>query len=66
MPEVIDEAGATGCGGAIVISAGFAEVEAGRELQRALREAALRHELPLCGPNGNGIYSGRRPGADVG
>jgi acetyl-CoA synthetase len=57
VPEVIEEAGAAGCGGAIVISAGFAEVDSGRELQARLREAALRHDLPVCGPNGNGMIA---------
>ncbi len=57
VPNVIEEAGGTGCGGAIVISAGFAEVESGRELQARLRESALRHGLPVCGPNGNGIIA---------
>ncbi len=57
VPDAVEQAGASGCGGAIVISAGFAEVEAGRELQDQLREAALRHDLPLCGPNGNGIIA---------
>lgn len=57
VPEAVEQAGASGCGGAIVISAGFAEIEAGRELQKQLREAALRHDLPVCGPNGNGIIA---------
>jgi acetyl-CoA synthetase len=57
VPEAVEQAGASGCGGAIVISAGFAEIEQGRRLQDELREAALRHDLPLCGPNGNGIIA---------
>jgi acetate---CoA ligase (ADP-forming) len=57
VPDAVEQAGATGCGGAIVISAGFAEVETGRDLQARLRDAALRHDLPLCGPNGNGIIA---------
>ena len=57
VPDAVEQAGASGCGGAIVISAGFAEIEAGRELQDQLREAALRHDLPVCGPNGNGIIA---------
>jgi acetate---CoA ligase (ADP-forming) len=55
VPEVIDGAGARGCGGAVVISAGFAEVASGRGLQDKLEAAALRHSLPVCGPNCNGI-----------
>ena len=59
VPEVIEEAGALGCGGAIVYGAGFGEVAAGEEHERRLREAAARHELPVCGPNGNGIVAVR-------
>lgn len=57
VPGLIDEAGRLGVGGAVVIAAGFAEVEHGRDLQRQLRETALRHDLPVCGPNGNGLVS---------
>lgn len=55
VPDVIEAAGARGCGGAVVISAGFAEVDAGRGLQAELVAAAERHALPVCGPNCNGI-----------
>ncbi len=55
VPDVIDAAGTRGCGGAVVISAGFAEVASGVELQSALRAAARRHALAVCGPNCNGI-----------
>ena len=57
VPDVISEAAASGCGGAIVLSAGFGEIEEGRELERRLREAAGAGGLPLCGPNGNGIVA---------
>lgn len=57
VPELIDQAGSLGVGGAVVVAAGFAEVEHGRELQRQLRDNALRHDLPVCGPNGNGLIS---------
>ena len=71
VPAVIDEAGAIGCGGAVVFGAGFGEMEAGAGAgggavdhaadgaahERALRDAALRHDLPVCGPNGNGIVA---------
>lgn len=57
VPAAIREAGERGCGGAVVLSAGFGEVEAGRALERELRDAALAHGLPVCGPNGNGIVS---------
>ncbi len=57
VPEVIEQAGARGCGGAVVFSAGFAEVAEGAERQRELVAAAARHRLPVCGPNCNGIVS---------
>jgi acetyl-CoA synthetase len=57
VPEAIEEAGARGCGGAVVIGAGFAEVAAGRRLQRELVAAASRWDLPVCGPNCNGIVA---------
>jgi acetate---CoA ligase (ADP-forming) len=74
VPAVIDEAGALGCGGAVVYGAGFGEMAAapgqfgrsaggslaaaaGAEGERELREAARRHALPVCGPNGNGIVA---------
>jgi acetyl-CoA synthetase len=57
VSEVIEQAGALGCGGAVIYSAGFAEVESGVELQKALVAAAQRHDLPVCGPNGNGIVA---------
>jgi acetyl-CoA synthetase len=57
VPAVVRDAAARGCGGAVVISAGFGEVEEGRALERELRQAALDGGLPLCGPNGNGIFA---------
>ncbi|HEY2636823.1 MAG TPA: CoA-binding protein, partial [Solirubrobacteraceae bacterium] len=53
----IEQAGARGCGGAVVFSAGFGEVESGRAHQEDLVAAARRHRLPVCGPNCNGIVS---------
>jgi acetate---CoA ligase (ADP-forming) len=57
VPDVIEQAGALGCGGAVVFSAGFAEVPEGAGLQAQLTAAAQRHALPVCGPNCNGIVS---------
>ena len=55
-PAVIEEAGALGCGGAVVFAAGFRE--GGRpELEDELRDAALRHALPVCGPNCDGLIA---------
>ena len=39
-PEVIADAAERGCGGAVVLSAGFGEIAEGRGLERELREAA--------------------------
>ena len=50
----------------MILSAGFGEIEAGRELEAALGEAALEHGLPVCGPNGNGIVAARGARGDVG
>jgi acetate---CoA ligase (ADP-forming) len=57
VPAVISDTVARGCGGAIVLSAGFGEIREGRELERELREVAAAGGLPLCGPNGNGIVA---------
>ncbi|HEY2768982.1 MAG TPA: CoA-binding protein, partial [Solirubrobacteraceae bacterium] len=57
VPAAVEQAGALGCGGAVVIGAGFAEVPEGAALQRDLVDAAMRHELPVCGPNCNGIVA---------
>ena len=57
VAAVVDEAGAIGCGGAVVYGAGFGEIAQGTVLESELTEAARRHGLPLCGPNGNGIVA---------
>ncbi|HEX7300464.1 MAG TPA: acetate--CoA ligase family protein [Solirubrobacteraceae bacterium] len=57
VPEVVDQVGARGCGGAVVYGAGFGEAEDGGALEEALRVAAARHDLPVCGPNCDGIVA---------
>jgi acetate---CoA ligase (ADP-forming) len=72
VAAAVEEAGAIGCGGAVVFGAGFGEMAAGAiagnvaaideaaagaDLEAELRAAAARHGLPLCGPNGNGIVA---------
>jgi acyl-CoA synthetase (NDP forming) len=59
VPAAVDEAGSIGCGGAVVYGAGFGEAAAaaGAAHEEALRAAAARHDLPVCGPNGNGIVA---------
>lgn len=57
VPAVVADAARLRCGGAVVVSAGFGEVESGKGLERALRDAANAAGMPVCGPNGNGIVS---------
>src|SRR4051794_26407034 len=54
VPAVIHEAGATSCGGAVVFGAGFAEGGA-VALEDGLVAAAVRHGLPVIGPNCDGM-----------
>jgi acetyl-CoA synthetase len=55
--DVVKEAGALGCGGAVVFGAGFGEIESGATLEAELAATAAAHDLPVCGPNGNGIVA---------
>ncbi|MGA7436392.1 MAG: acetate--CoA ligase family protein [Solirubrobacterales bacterium] len=57
VPDVISESVERGCGGAVVLSAGFGEVHSGREHEDKLRRIALAGGFPVCGPNGNGVVS---------
>jgi acetyl-CoA synthetase len=56
VPAVVEQAGALGAGGAVVYAAGFAEA-GGAALEAELRAAALRHDLPVCGPNCDGLVA---------
>jgi acyl-CoA synthetase (NDP forming) len=60
VPGVIAECGAKGIRHAIVFSAGFEEVEGGKEIARQLAEAARKHNVAVLGPNCQGIWSVRR------
>src|SRR4249920_2474841 len=56
--RMIDDCGARGVKGIMVVSSGFAEAgEEGRELQAELREAALRNRIPVLGPNVEGFVN---------
>ena len=55
--DVVKEAGALGCGGAVIFGAGFGEIESGAALEAELAAVAAGHGLPVCGPNGNGIVA---------
>jgi acetyl-CoA synthetase len=54
---VLIEAGERGCGGAIVLAAGFGETASGRPLEEELLAAARVAGIPVCGPNGNGVVA---------
>ena len=56
---VIEEAAEMGAGGAVVISAGFAEAGAeGAEAERRLRAISREAGLPIIGPNCQGVSAG--------
>jgi acetyltransferase len=58
VPGVLRDCIEKGIKGAVVISAGFAEVgEEGREIERAMVEVARSGGIRLVGPNGMGIWS---------
>jgi acyl-CoA synthetase (NDP forming) len=59
VPGIIEECGEKGIKCAIVLSAGFEEIESGRGHARRLREAALKHRVAVLGPNGQGVWSVR-------
>jgi len=55
---MIDDCAAHGVRSVMVVSSGFAEAgDEGRALQERLREAALRHHLPVLGPNVEGFVN---------
>lgn len=56
--RMVDECAAAGVRSAMVVSSGFAEAgPEGVHLQERLREAALRHRLPVLGPNVEGFVN---------
>jgi acyl-CoA synthetase (NDP forming) len=56
--RMIDGCGAKGVRGIMVVSSGFAEAgDEGRALQDELRAAALRHRIPILGPNVEGFVN---------
>jgi len=56
--DTLQQAGQIGAKGAVVITAGFKEVGGhGVELERRLKEAANRADIPLVGPNCLGVIN---------
>jgi 4-hydroxybutyrate---CoA ligase (ADP-forming) len=57
-PSVMEEVGKKGIKGAIIVSAGFKEVdEAGAKLEREVGEIAKNYDIKVIGPNCLGIMS---------
>ncbi|MDQ4066621.1 MAG: acetate--CoA ligase family protein [Thermoproteota archaeon] len=57
-PPVMEEVGKKGIKGAIIVSAGFKEVdEAGAKLEREVGEIAKKYDIKVIGPNCLGIMS---------
>jgi acetyl coenzyme A synthetase (ADP forming)-like protein len=58
VPAVVEECGEAGCGGLVVVSAGFAETgRAGAEAERQIVSSARRHGMRLVGPNCMGVIN---------
>jgi acetyl-CoA synthetase (ADP-forming) len=54
--EIFEDCGKAGVKGAVVVSAGFAEMgAAGKELQNRLVEISRRYDIPFVGPNCIGV-----------
>lgn len=56
---LIAECGKKGIRNAVVLSAGFEELEGGEENARQLAEAARQYNVAIMGPNCNGLWSVR-------
>jgi acyl-CoA synthetase (NDP forming)/GNAT superfamily N-acetyltransferase len=58
VPDVIDDCGAAGVRGAVILSAGFAEVgRDGRALEAEVLERVRRHGMRVIGPNCFGVVN---------
>jgi acetyltransferase len=58
VPEIVKQCRETGCGGAVVISAGGKEIgAAGAQIEGAIRSAAIDDRFRIIGPNCLGIMS---------
>lgn len=57
VPEAIRECGLKGIKNVVVLSAGFEETVAGRELGAAIGRYAAQYEMTVLGPNSEGLWS---------
>lgn len=56
VADLLEEAGRLGVRGAVIISAGFAEIgQAGELLQQRVAQVAATYEMVICGPNTVGV-----------
>jgi len=63
VPELVDECGRAGIGGAVIISAGFKEIgEEGRLLEQRITATRKQYGMRILGPNCLGFV---RPNAGV-
>jgi acetyltransferase len=60
VPSIVEECGASGVSGVIIVSAGFKEAgERGNNLERQIREHQRKYGLRIIGPNSFGIIRPR-------
>ena len=59
VPGILEECGAAGISGALVIASGFAEESGGKglDLQRRMLGIAQRYDMAVCGPNSTGFLN---------
>ncbi|MEM2908888.1 MAG: CoA-binding protein [Candidatus Bilamarchaeaceae archaeon] len=56
VPQVVEECGRKGVGGALILSGGFEEIGR-RDLAVALRKSAEENDMPIIGPNCLGVFN---------
>lgn len=59
VPELLDQCGKKGVNGAVLITAGYKEIEQdeGRILEEEIRRISKRYEIPIIGPNTFGFVN---------
>ncbi len=59
VPQALEDCAAMGIKAAYIISSGFAEEGAGEGagLQQQLQDIAAKHDMAICGPNGEGFFN---------
>ncbi len=57
VPEVLDQCGAAGVAAAVVVAAGFEEIEGGSDLTSEFQSAIARSGVRVVGPNTEGVWN---------